>query len=249
MDFENSNLTSVFPHALGDANTASSILMSNMNDKVNGKLLRISPHSFLYMSHNSVDPDDDDAEGACCHIVTSTDSHHYIGGLDVSNDVLPTSLALASEVLNDIGSTDDEGSSTDLEPQEPEAIIEPVTPDVSAEIPEVPEEPESQEEPEAAEMPEPSLEPEAESVNTIPTSCDTPVGCDTPIQTVRVAIPHNDSDMVQSSALIEQAMKNKYGGTIVRHSPNSFTHVRNNGTIDRVNTDGTSHNISSHMIG
>lgn len=233
MDFENSNLTSVFPHALGDANTASSILMSNMNDKVNGKLLRISPHSFLYMSHNSVDPDDD-AEGACCHIVTSTDSHHYIGGLDVSNPVVPTNLALANEVLNDIGSVEDDNDDKDGEDGEDEDGEGISTPD---------------QEPESSEVSEPSLDPEVESVNAIPTNCDSPAGCDTPIQTVRVAIPHSDSDMVQSSALIEQAMKNKYGGTIVRHSPNSFTHVRNNGTIDRVNTDETSHNISSHMIG
>lgn len=214
MDFENSNLTSVFPHSLGDAISASSSLMGNMNDKVSGKLLRISPHSFLYMS-----PSESDDTGACCHIVTSTDSHHYIGGLDVSNPVVPTNLALANEVLNDIGSDEDDNDDKDGEDEDGEGIS---TPD---------------------------QEPEVESVNAIPTNCDSPAGCDTPIQTVRVAIPHSDSDMVQSSALIEQAMKNKYGGTIVRHSPNSFTHVRNNGTIDRVNTDETSHNISSHMIG
>lgn len=234
MDYENSNLTSVFPHSLGDAISASSSLMGNMNDKVSGKLLRISPHSFLYMS-----PSGSDDTGACCHIVTSTDSHHYIGGLDVSNPVVPTNLALANEVLNDIGSVEDDNDDKDGEDEDGEDGEDEDGEGIST----------PDQEPESSEVSEPSLDPEVESVNAIPTNCDSPAGCDTPIQTVRVAIPHSDSDMVQSSALIEQAMKNKYGGTIVRHSPNSFTHVRNNGTIDRVNTDETSHNISSHMIG
>lgn len=193
MDFENSNLTSVFAHNAPDPETASESLLQKLSGQVNGKLLRISPHAFIYMSHG----EDTDDNAPCCHMVTTTDQHHYVGSLPVE---MPcdetagcTSIALASDVLGNDN----------------------VAPQVT---------------------------PEVESVNTMPTAYDTPV------QSVNTVIPHTNSDQNAASALIEQAMVKKYSGTVVRHSPTAFTHVRSNGTVDRVNTDKGNHAISSHMI-
>lgn len=195
MDFENSNLTSVFAHDAPDASTASGDLLQKISGQIDGKFVRVSPHAFIYMSSNDTDSEDGNP---CCHMVTSTGTHHYVGSLPVENicdddGVICTTIALANDVLGDDQLT-------------------------------------------------PVPTPEIESVNTIPTAYDTPV------QSVSTVIPHTNSDQNAASALIEQAMIKKYSGTVVRHSPTAFTHVRGNGTVDRVNTNKGNHAISSHMI-
>lgn len=199
MDFENSNLTSVFAHNSSDPESASESLLQKLSGQVNGKLLRISPHAFIYMSHG----EDTNDNAPCCHMVTTTDQHHYVGSLPVEmpcdEDGSCTTIALASDVLGN----DD----ADAAPQKDAPVISKV-----------------------------------ESVNTMPTAYVVPV------QSVNAVIPHTNSDQNAASALIEQAMIKKYSGTVVRHSPTAFTHVRSNGTVDRVNTNGSNHAISSHMI-
>lgn len=92
MDLSNAILTSVYPHQQGDASSASDALMSNMVDnQLNGHLVRISPNAFIYMTN-----DTDDNGDACpsCHLVVSTDTDHYVGGLsmdDASADAVDNS--------------------------------------------------------------------------------------------------------------------------------------------------------------
>lgn len=212
MDFENSNLTSVFAHNASDAFSASDNLLQKLSSQINGKLVRISPHAFIYMSHGENDGEDG---SPCCHMVTTTDTHHYVGSLPVENtcdedDGYCTTIALANDVLNaadDPIVTEDDG--TDVSGNNNNTY---------------------------------EVEPEVESVNTMPTAYDVPV------QSVNSVIPYTDSDHTKASALIEQAMRKKYSGTVIRHSPSAFTHVRGNGTIDRVNTNNGNHMISSHII-
>ena len=212
MDFENSNLTSVFAHNASDAFSASDNLLQKLSGQINGKLVRISPHAFIYMSHGENDGEDG---SPCCHMVTTTDTHHYVGSLPVENtcdkdDGNCTTIALANDVLNaadDHTVTEDGG--TDVSGNNNNTY---------------------------------EVEPEVESVNTMPTAYDVPV------QSVNSVIPYTDSDHTKASALIEQAMRKKYSGTVIRHSPSAFTHVRSNGTIDRVNTNDGNHMISSHII-
>lgn len=222
MDFENSNLTSVFAHNAPDAPTASSNLLQKLSSQINGKLVRISPHAFIYMSHGE---NDGEVGSPCCHMVTTTDTHHYVGSLPVENtcdidDGSCTTIALANDVLN----TADEAPIVDTPPV---VAVAPVT--------DVVEDDDNNSETN-------EVEPEVESVNTMPTAYDVPV------QSVNSVIPYTDTDHTKASALIEQAMRKKYSGTVIRHSPSAFTHVRSNGTIDRVNTNDGNHMISSHII-
>jgi len=79
MDLTNAILSSVYPHQQGNATDASNTLMGNMVDnQLNGHLVRISPNAFIYLSN---DTDDDGNTCPSCHIVVSTDSDHYVGGL------------------------------------------------------------------------------------------------------------------------------------------------------------------------
>ena len=98
MDLSNAILTSVYPHQQGDASSASDALMSNMVDnQLNGHLVRISPNAFIYMTN-----DTDDSGNTCpsCHLVVSTDTDHYVGGLSLD------STNNADDPVDD-GSTDD----------------------------------------------------------------------------------------------------------------------------------------------
>ena len=111
MDLSNAILTSVYPHQQGDASSASDALMSNMVDnQLNGHLVRISPNAFIYMTN---DTDDNGSPCPSCHLVVSTDTDHYVGGLslDSSNNV-DDSVDDTSDSTVDDGSTVDTADSS-----------------------------------------------------------------------------------------------------------------------------------------
>lgn len=95
MDFnlEHGNLISAYPHQMGDAEVASSTLMNNLSGSIQGSLIRVSPHAFIYSSmdgnHNDPCP--------VCHLVLSTPTHHLIGGMEIdpkdNSEVVPDDIS------------------------------------------------------------------------------------------------------------------------------------------------------------
>lgn len=58
---------------------------------------------------------------------------------------------------------------------------------------------------------------------------------------------HNCKDCDSGSKAIEEVLSRKYGGSVIRHSPTEFTHIRGK-TIDDVSTDNSKHYINSRLF-
>lgn len=63
---------------------------------------------------------------------------------------------------------------------------------------------------------------------------------------VSTVIPLCSDDLINESKDVEGKIKSKYNGQIFRHNDTMFTHIRPDGTIDRVITDSTGHNCTSY---
>lgn len=239
MDLSNIKIISMYPHTLDDDAQASDSLMNTIAPQINGQLTRLTPHAFIYMSHS-------DDNTPCCHLVVSANGNHYVGGLDSTLNS-PVSQEEPEENENESNETENDDESNEGDDNEDEsegqvASVQPsgddsVTSDQSLISPVIP-----------TTLTVPG-EIMSETCGKGDDKDDMNEGCGKPVvESVTSDIDHMMEDLEGASTIMENAMKRKYGGTIVRHTPTSFTHIRSNGIVDRITTKPKSHSVYTHRI-
>ena len=64
-------------------------------------------------------------------------------------------------------------------------------------------------------------------------------------KSITVILPLSNPNLVDASKDVEGQISNKYNGQIFRHNDVMFTHIRPDGTIDRVCTGDNGHTCTS----
>lgn len=68
----------------------------------------------------------------------------------------------------------------------------------------------------------------------------------TSLKSVCSILPLTSNDLIKESKDVEGRIQSKYEGQVLRHNDTMFTHIRPDGTIDRVITDEKGHNCTSY---
>jgi len=273
MDLSNAILTSVYPHQQGDAYSASDALMSNMVDnQLNGHLVRISPNAFIYMTN---DIDDNGNSCPSCHLVVSTDTDHYVGGLsldslsnddttldnnpsDVSGDNCDSCvdgsivMPLDDVVPFDPSETDDSLDSIDTDATPAPTGIDSidVQPSPDADV--------------ASAIVEPivtTLAPAVDVINDQNDMLNTELDeakcnddknneCkDNKLdESAYIEYPHQVENLDEAIQQISTALTNRYGGSIILHEDHCLTHVRKDGLVDKVQAVQGKYKIRTHKL-
>ncbi len=265
MDLSNAILTSVYPHGMGDANNASSTLMGNMADQVSGKLVRISPNAFIYMT---TETDDGGNSTPSCHLIFSTDSDHYVGGISTdcsdkndcdvekTDDDQDDNILLGDATpMDDTEDTDDNDNNccdSSLAPvdQTDDNIL--VNPQPSDDL--------------AQAVSEPivtTLAPAVDVVNDQNDMIQTGLvnesdKCDDDSdkrckdssldESAYIEYPHQVENLDEAIQQISTALTNRYGGTIILHEGHCLTHVRKDGLVDKVQAVSGKYKIRTQKI-
>ena len=244
MDFNNLNLTDVYPHNFNDATLATTKLMEDLATKTtNGKYIQVAPNVFLYIS----------GEDGSCNMIASTPLHYFyshvntgipsvIGSSDEDDKNDAPVSAEPSVVEND--EPESETESGESESGEDDSTIE----DSCANISDSGCDADSTSDDDSVKTPVLIDDANAESTLDLahnvlaPTVEPTTNG----LQSISVVLPLGSDDLINDSKNVENAIASKYAGKIFRHNDLMFTHIRPDGVIDRVTTDSTGHNCTSY---
>lgn len=267
MDFNNTVLTSVYPHDCGDSCSASDSLMNSISNQAQGQLVRISPNAFIYMT---IEPNDDGVDCPTCHMVVSTDTDHYVGGIGADTSPAEDDTDDGSMImpLDDVAPYDPDGdgdddSSDDTNQDTDQDIASGVIPaptDLSSSMVVSPEPNDDI----AGVLDTPivtTLAPAVDVVNDQNDMLNSELdeakcndekdkGCkDSKLdETAYVEYPHTNTNLDEAIQQISTALTNRYGGSITLHEGHCLTHVRKDGLVDRVTAVDGKYMIRTHKL-
>ncbi len=220
----------IFQHNLGDASTASSNLFDKLQSVNTVQTNRISPTVFVCsVDENGV---------KTCHLVVSNDQSHFFNPISDNQFSLPSPIAIPDEPVEPTepasctcptcgAKMDSENVNDPSIPDDIEivAIVKPA--DIFGHIPDS------------------ELNESVQSA--IVGGVAKAVACEVAKQVIS-KIAHTNKTKEGASKLMEAAMCKKYNGAVKRQSPTAFTHLREDGTCDKVLTEDTEHCITSYKM-
>lgn len=222
-------MSNIYKHNLGDAVAASSILSEKLANQPNISVDRISPTAIVCNY--------DEDGNQTCRIIVTNDTNHYFGAFGYDQDNMPAPAVAPSAPPVEVGGVSED---TSCSCQTCPTCGQPMPTVDTTNDPSIPDDTEIVAIVHPYEIfghiPDHELTESVEHVET------------NKFKSVVSKIPHNFKTTQGASKHIENALSKKYKGKVTRQSSTTFSHLREDGTCDRVISEDAQFVITSFKI-
>ncbi len=225
-------MSNIYKHNLGDAVAASSILSEKLANQPNISVDRISPTAIVC----NYDEDGNQA----CRIIVTNDTNHYFGAFGYGQDNIPVPAVAPSAPPVEVGGVSEDSGDVSCSGQNCPTCGQPMPTVDATNDPNIPDDTEIVAIVHPHEIyghiPDYELHESVEQVETHK------------VKSVVSKIPHKFKTIQGASKHIENAMAKKYKGKVTRQSSTTFSHLREDGTYDKVISEDAQFVITSFKI-
>lgn len=222
-------MSNIYKHNLGDAVAASSILSEKLANQPNISVDRISPTAIVCNY--------DEDGNQTCRIIVTNDTNHYFGAFGYDQDNIPAPAVAPSAPPVEVGGDSED---TSCPCQTCPACGQPMPTVDTTNDPSIPDDTEIVAIVHPYEIfghiPDHELNESVEHLET------------NKLKSVVSKIPHGFKTIQGASKHIENAMTKKYKGKVTRQSSTTFSHLREDGTCDKVISEDAQFVITSFKI-